>query len=159
MPAYFFDTCALKHRYARTGISPRISRIVSNHRYEIYISELTVVELGSAFADYCKAQGTGHEEYDRLYRRFFRDVARKRIIVREISRRDLENARHLIRFAKVIKGRHLKSADAIVAETCRDLSYELGDRVTFYSCDQKLHKTLNATDAYRTAVKLRYVQP
>lgn len=159
MPAYFFDTCALKHRYAKSNLSSRISRIVSNRRYEIYISELTVVELGSAFADYCIAQGTGHEEYDRLYRRFFRDVANKKIIVRDIRKRDLENARHLIRFAKVIKRRHLKSADAIVAETCRDLSYELSDRVIFYSCDQKLHTTLNATDAYRTAVRLRYLQP
>lgn len=159
MSAYFFDTCALKHRYIKTKISSRISRIVSNRRHEIYISELTVVELGSAFADYCKDQGSGHREYDRLYRKFFRDVASRRIIVREITKRDLQNARHLIRFAKVIEGRHLRSADAIVSETCRDLSYELGNRVTFYSCDQKLHTTLNATSAYRSVVRLRYLQP
>lgn len=159
MPAYFFDTCALKHRYMKTRISPRISRIVSNSRYEIYVSELTVVELGSAFAHFCNTQGTGHEEYDRMYLKFFRDVARKRIIVRDITKRDLENARHLLRFARVIERRHLGSADAIIAETCRDLSYELGQRVTFYSCDQRLHTTLSATGAYRAAVKLRYLQP
>ncbi len=71
MPAYFFDTCALKHRYIKTRISARISRIVSNHRYTIYVSELTVVELGSAFAHYCFMQGAGDKEYDRMYRRFF----------------------------------------------------------------------------------------
>ena len=161
MSAYFFDTCALKHRYVRTRISSRISRIVSNRRYEIYISELTIVELASAFAYHCITQGTGHEEqeYDRMYRKFFRDVANKRIIVRDITKRDLENARHLLRFARVVQRRHLGSADAIVAETCRDLSYELGKRVVFYSCDQRLHTTLSATGAYQAAVKLRYMQP
>jgi|ERR1700676_444700 len=159
MPAYFFDTCALKHRYMKTRISSRISRIVSNRRYEIYVSELTVVELGSAFAYYCLTQGTGHEEYDRMYRKFFRDVARKRITVRDITKRDLENARHLLRFARVIQRRSLGSADAIVAETCRDLSYELDKRVIFCTCDQRLHSTLSATGAYQAAVRLRYLQP
>lgn len=159
MPAYFFDTCALKHKYIKTRISSRISRIVSNRRYEIYVSELTVVELGSAFAHYCFTQGKGHEEYDRMYRKFFRDVARKRIVVRDITKRDLENARHLLRFARVIQRRNLGSADAIVAETCRDLSYELGKQVSFYTCDKKLHSTLSATGAYKTAVRLRYMQP
>lgn len=159
MPAYFFDTCALKHRYMKTAISTRISRVVSNHRFQIYVSELTVVELGSAFAQYCFTNGTGHEDYDGMYRKFFKDVARKRIIVRDITRGDLENARHLLRFARVLQRRSLGSSDAIVSETCRALSYDLAERVTFYTCDRKLYSTLSATGAYKAAVRLKYVQP
>lgn len=118
-----------------------------------------MVELGSAFAYDCFTQGTGHEEYDRMYRKFFEDVARKRIIVLDITKRDLENARHLLRFARVIQRRALGSSDAIVAETCRDLSYELGKRVVFCTSDKRLHATLNATSAYQAAVRLRYLQP
>jgi len=157
MPTYFFDTCALKHRYMKTSVSSRVSRIISNRKHEIYVSELTIVELGSAFAHYCQTRGTGHKEYDRMYRRFFLDIARKRINVRDITRRDLENARHLMRFAKVIQRRSLGSSDAIIAETCRDLSYELGRRVIFCSSDQRLHSTLSVTGAYRAAVRLRYL--
>lgn len=143
----------------RSNISSRVSRIVGNRRHEIYVSELTVVELGSAFAGECLARGTGHEEYDRMFRKFFKDVARKRITVLDITKRDLENARHLLRFAKVIQRRGLGSSDAIVAETCRDLSYELGKRVIFCTSDRKFHSILNATSAYQAAVRLRYLQP
>ena len=159
MPAYFFDTSALKHRYVSTPISARIKRAVSDARHDIYVSELTVVELATAFADDCAARGVGQAEYDRLYRRFFRDVANERIHVRSVTQRDLQNARHLLRFAKVIQGRHLKSADAIIAESCRDLAYELNSPIVFYLCDQKLYKTLSTLGAYTSAVRLRFVHP
>src|SRR5690348_14720572 len=120
MPSYFFDTSALKHRYVKTQISARIKRVVSDGRHDVYVSELTIVELATAFADDCIQRGAGHAEYDRLYRKFFRDLANKRVRVRTLSQRDLHNARHLLRFAKVIQRRHLKSADAIIAESCRE---------------------------------------
>jgi predicted nucleic acid-binding protein len=140
MPTYFFDTSALKHRYVKTTLTARIKRAISDARHEIYISELTVVELATAFADDCISRGVGHAEYDRLYRRFFKDLANKRVQVRTLTQRDLENARHLLRFAKVINGRHLKSGDAIIAESCRELAYELSSRIVFYLCDEKLFK-------------------
>src|SRR5216684_1486318 len=130
MPAYFFDTSALKHRYVKTPISARIKRAISDARHDVYVSELTIVELGTAFADDCSARGVGHAEYDRLYRRFFRDLAKKRIHIRSVTQRDFQNARHLLRFAKVIHRRHLKSADAIISESCRELAYELNAPVT-----------------------------
>jgi hypothetical protein len=159
MPAYFFDTSALKHRYVKTPISARIKRAVSDSRHDVYISELTVVELATAFADDCASRGVGHAEYDKLYRRFFRDVANKRIRVRSVTQRDFQNARHLLRFAKVIQGRHLKSADAIISESCRELAYELDSPIIFYLCDQRLHNTLSTLNAYTSAVRLRFVHP
>src|SRR5580704_16525600 len=152
MSAYFFDTSAVKHRYIKSAISARIKRAISDARHEVYISELTIVELATAFADDCSARGVGHAEYDRLYRRFFRDVANKRIQVRNVTQRDFQNARHLMRFAKVIHRRHLKSADAIISESCRELAYDLNSQVTFYLCDEKLFKTLSTVNAYSTAV-------
>jgi hypothetical protein len=159
MPTYFFDTSALKHRYIKTPISARIKRAVSDGRRDIYVSELTIVELATAFADDCTARKVGHAEYDRLYRRFFRDLASKKIHVRNVTQRDFQNARHLLRFAKVIHRRHLKSADAIISESCRELAYELNSRVTFYLCDEKLFKTLASIDAYKSAVRLRFIHP
>lgn len=159
MSARFFDTSAVKHRYIKSAISARIKRAISDARHEIYVSELTVVELATAFADDCIARKVGHAEYDRLYRRFFRDLAEKRIQVRSVTQRDFENARHLLRFAKVIHGRHLKSADAIISESCRELAYELKFPVTFYLCDEKLNKTLSGINAYSTAVRLRFIHP
>lgn len=159
MSARFFDTSAVKHRYIKTPISACIKRATSDARNDIYISELTVVELASAFAEDCTARRVGHAEYDRLYRRFFQDVAEKRIQVRSVSKHEFQGALHLLRFAKVIHGRHLKSADAIISESCRELAYELDSPVTFYLCDEKLYKTLSSTNAYRTVVKLRFIHP
>ena len=159
MPVYFFDTSALKHRYLKTTLSRRIKRAISDARHDIYISELTIVELATAFADDCITRNVGHAEYDRLYRRFFKDLANKKVRVRTISQRDFENARHLLRFAKVINRRHLKSGDALIAESCRDLAYELNAPIVFYLCDEKLYKTLITINAYSSAVKLRFVRP
>jgi len=159
MSAYFFDTSALKHRYVKSGISAKIKRAISDTRHEIYISELTIVELATAFADDCIARAVGHGDYDRMYRKFFRDVAKRRVRVRNITQRDFQNARHLLRFAKVIQRKHLRSADAIIAESCRELAYELNSPIIFYLCDEKLYKTLNSLNAYASAVKLRFVHP
>jgi len=159
MPAYFFDTSALKHRYIKTPVSTRIRRIISDGRHSIYVSELSIVELATAFADDCIQRGVGHTEYDMLYKRFFKDLANHRVNVRSVVQRDLQNARHLLRFAKVIQRRHLKSADAIIAESCRELAYELNAPFTFYLCDEKLFKTLSGINAYSTAVKLRFIHP
>ena len=159
MSARFFDTSAVKHRYVKTAISARIKRAISDAHHEIYVSELTVVELATAFADDCSARKVGHAEYDRLYGRFFQDLAAKRIQVRRVTQRDFQNARHLLRFARVINGRHLKSADALISESCRELAYELNSPVTFYLCDEKLFKTLSSINAYSTAVRLRFIHP
>src|SRR5580698_10123206 len=142
MSAYFFDTSAIKHRYVETPVSSRIRRVISDRRHDIYISELTIMELATAFADDCISRGVGHAEHDRLYGRFFRDVAAKRVLIRSVGQRDFQNARHLLRFARMIRGSHLKSADAIIAESCRELAYELNSRITFYLCDQRLYNTL-----------------
>jgi len=159
LPAYFFDTSALKHRYIDSSLTARIRRIISNRNSEVFVSDLTVVELASAFADYCIERGLGQDRFDSMYLSFFGDLATGRIMVRESTRRDFEKARQLLRFARVIIGRHLKSADAIIAASCRELAYEKKAPIVFYLCDKKLHATLRVISAYSAVVKLRYVQP
>jgi predicted nucleic acid-binding protein len=159
LPAYFFDTSALKHRYISTSLTTRIRRLVSNRNSKVFVSDLTVVELASGFADYCIERGLSQDRFDSMYRSFFRDLATGRITVRESTRRDFEKARQLLRFARVIIRRHLKSADAIIAASCRELAYEKKMPLVFYLCDKRLHATLQVIGAYSTVVKLRYVQP
>ena len=159
MPIHFYNTSALKHRYANSAISSRIRRAISNKKCEVYIADLTVVELASGFADFCRKSAWGQDKFDAMYRSFFKDVATKRIKVRESTPNDLEKARHLLRFARVIERHHLRSADAVIATSCRQLSYEKQARVVFYLCDKRLHRTLSRIDAYKAAVELRYVQP
>lgn len=94
-----------------------------------------------------------------MYQEFFQDVASNRIRVRDSKRRDLEKARHLLRFARVIMRRHLGSADALIATSCRELAYERKTKVVFYLCDKRLFNTLSNIDAYSRVVSLRFIQP
>lgn len=99
MPILFFDTCALKHRYVSTNHSRVVRRAISDRRNECHISELTVVEIGSALGSHCRGTGLGLDDFDKFDRAFLKDVATGRLKVRPISRSDLRRARHLLRFA------------------------------------------------------------
>ena len=126
---------------------------------DIYISELTIVEMATALADDLwreKPDATNSTGCTVIsFETWPTEEFRYGTYSREISR----TPRTCSRFAKVISGRDLKSSDAIVAESCRELAYELGRPVTFYLCDQKLHKTLSSINAYSSAVRLRLVRP
>ena len=64
---------------------------------------------------------------------------------------------HLIGLAGVVNRRGLRSSDAIVAVSCRQFAFETGERVTFYTKDWKLYRTLYEINAYRSAMKLRFL--
>jgi len=95
--------------------------------------------------------------YDTLNAKFFRDLQGRRILVRHVTALDLTRARHLLRFAGVLKNRKLESADAIIAECCRELALEKGEKLVFYTADWKLYAILRDIQAYKSVMKLRYL--
>jgi hypothetical protein len=125
----------------------------------VYVSELSLVEIASAFAQVCRRNNWGVRTYDAYDTDFLRDLQRKRILVRHVTPVDLMRARHLLRFARVLKSRKLDSSDAIIAECCRELALERRERLVFYTADWKLYAILRDIDAYTSALRLRYLGP
>ena len=156
MPVCFFDTCALVPRYYPGNFSYRVNRVFSGSSL-IYIAEITMVEIVSAFAATCRDKHLPSAEFDRMHSEFLSDVADERIMVRLISRPDMFRATHLLVLGGVVNGRALKSSDALVAVTCRQLAFERQERLIFYTKDWKLYRTLYEINAYRAALKLRYL--
>jgi predicted nucleic acid-binding protein len=156
MTTCFFDTSALVPRYHKGRFTYRINRIFTGHK-RIFICEITVLEIASAFASNCRDKHLPDEEYERMQSEFFRDIANDRISIRSLDSSDLFRAMHLIALAGVVNRRGLRSSDAIVAVSCRQLAFETGERVTFYTKDWKLYRTLYEIGAYRSAMKLRFL--
>jgi predicted nucleic acid-binding protein len=118
-----------------------------------------VVEVASALAQVCRRNSWDVRVYDALDAKFFKDLQRQRILVQRVTAFDLWRARHLLRFAGVLKNRKLKSSDAIIAECCRELAMEKGERLVFYTADWKLYAILRDIQAYKSTMKLRYLGP
>ncbi len=156
MPTCFFDTSALVPRYHKGRFTYRINRVFGGHQ-RIFICEITVVEIASALAANCREKGLPDEEYTRMQSEFFRDIANDRISIRALDSSDLFRAMHLIALGGVINRRGLRSSDAIVAVSCRQLAFETRERVTFYTKDWKLYRTLYEINAYRSTMKLRFL--
>lgn len=159
MPILFFDTCALKHRYVSTNHSRVVRRAISDRRNECHISELTVLEIGSALGSHCRGAGLGLDDFDRFDRRFFKDVAAGLLRVRSIARRDLRRARHLLRFAGVVRARNITSGDALIAITGLELALERNERVTFWTADRRLHAVVASLDAFTKVLNFRFLAP
>lgn len=162
MPAYFLDTSALTLRYANDPCFPksewrRIRRIVSDVRWTIFISELSIVEVASAFAQVCRRNSWDVRTYDALDTRFLKDLRTSRVLVRHVTALDLMRAKHLLRYAGVLKKRKLESSDAIIAECCREVALEKGGQLIFYTADWTLYTILRDIDAYKSVMRLRYL--
>lgn len=85
------------------------------------------------------------------------DIANDLLKVRRVVPTDLLNARDLLEAAAVINQRNLRSADAIIAASCRALAHSLRRRVIFYSKDWAQYSSVYDIQAYRSALKLRYL--
>lgn len=159
MPIYFFDTCALQHRYLDAPDAPTVRRIISDRRVICYITDWTIVEMASTLARRCRQLSAACREFDRLERKFFADIADGRLKVRVSSSRDFTRARDLLRFAGMIKRRRLSSGDALIAACCLDLAYQEKERITFCTSDQPLFSILGDITAYTSALRLRFFRP
>lgn len=157
MPIYFLDTSALQHRYVPGDFSRLVRRVISDGRWNCYIADVTILEMWSTLGINCRKRGWGLKEFDAMVHRFWEDLATGHLKVRTTSKRDVVRAGHLIRFAGVLKGRHLKSADALIAVCCLTLAQEKKQKVVFFLQDRKLYKTLLDVNAFQSALELRYL--
>jgi hypothetical protein len=156
MPTCFFDTCALVPRYQTGRFTYRINRIFAG-RSDIVVAEITMVEIFSAFASVCRTKNLPDWRFEQMTAAFLDDIADGRIQVRHFSRPDMLRAGHLLRLAGVVNRRDLGSSDALVAVSCRQLALEIRERVTFYTKDWTLYSTLYQINAYRSALRMRFL--
>lgn len=157
MGIHFLDSSALQHRYVESTETSSIKRLVSSRRNECYISEWSVLEMASAFANRCRQGGLPARRYDAMNRAIIKDLANGRLLVRNTTTRDITRARELIRFAGVINRRRLKSGDALVASSCLDLAFERKERITFYMSDWGLYDILRSLESFTSVLTLQYV--
>ena len=103
MPAHFLDSCALQHRYIDSPYSRRVRGLVTRKACECFISEWSVLEMSSAFANRLRKNSLTVVEFDLLNNRFLKDIAEGRLKVINMTSRDFIKARNLIRYAGVVK--------------------------------------------------------
>jgi hypothetical protein len=156
MPACFFDTSALGPRYRIGKFTYRVNQVFGGPK-EIFIAEITTVEIVSAFGSICRELNLPESQFEQMNATFFDDVAAGRIQIRPITRSDMLRARHLLGLAGIVNRRNLGSSDALVAVSCRELAFENGERVMFYTKDWTLYSTLYQINAYRSALKMRFL--
>lgn len=159
MACHFFDTAALQHVYVDGPYSQRVRRIISDRRGDNFIADVTVVEIASALARRCRAQNWDERRYDGFDMGFWGDVADGRVRVRGVTHQDTMRARHLIRFAGVVRRRNMGSTDALIAACCLDLALERRERIAFYTEDWTLYTILRDIDAFRSVLALRFLGP
>jgi hypothetical protein len=156
MPACFFDTCALVPRYRVGKFTYRVNQVFGGPK-KIFVAEITMVEIVSAFGSVCREQHLPDSDFEQMNAAFFDDVASGRIQIRLVSRSDMLRARHLLCLAGIVNRRNLGSSDALVAVSCRELALENRERVMFYTKDWTLYSTLYQINAYRSALRMRFL--
>lgn len=155
---YFFDTSALQYRYT-PGRHSRVVRLaISARANTCYISEFTLVEIGSALGNYCRGNGLSIKDYDRLNKLFWKDVDDGRLHVRSVTQRNLMRARHLLRHGAEIN-RNITTVDAVIANSALELALEMHERITLCLEDRRLYKLLRDVSAYSSALKFKYIGP
>ena len=160
MPVYFFDTSALQHRYFNSPKSRSIRRIISDRRNTCYILDLTIVEIASAMALKCRSNNLNVKEYDKLSRKFWLDVSSHGPLrVLNSGKREVLRARHLIRYAGVIRRRRISSHDALIAASCLEFALENRTRVMFCLEDRPLYNIISQIGAFNQVLKFRYIGP
>lgn len=135
MRVYFFDTSALAPRYHGGPFKSRVNRILTNATSEFHLAELSIVEMSSTLAQHCRRQNLSLAHFHTMRGQFEDDIANGLLRVRRVGASDLLNARDLLEDAAVVNRRNLRSADAIIAASCRALAHSLRRRVIFYSRD------------------------
>jgi len=156
MRTCFFDTCALVPRYQTGEFTYRVNRIFAGTN-DIFIAEITMVEIFGALASVCRNSNLPDSRFEQMSAAFLDEIADGRIQVRLLSRPDMLRAGHLLRLARVVNRRNLESSDALVAVSCRQLALEVRERVTFYTRDWTLYSTLYQINAYRSALRMRFL--
>jgi hypothetical protein len=133
-----------------------VRRVTSDARCEVYIASITVVEMAGALAKVCRRNGHDNKKFESMDTAFLKDIANGRLSVRDITQSDMQRARHLLRYAGVVKKRALGSSDALLSVCCLELALEKkGVPVIFYTEDWTLYSTLREINGFRAALELR----
>jgi predicted nucleic acid-binding protein len=157
MSICFLDTSALQHCYLPSCYSRIVRNAVSRRANQCYVLDITVLEIASAFGRQCRRRDLTVEAYDKLNVKLWRDIQSSRLRVRPFGQREVLRARHLLRYAGVIRKRNLGSADALIAVACLELALETKEPVAFYSSDWPLYSTLKEIDAFNSGLNLRFL--
>lgn len=154
---YFFDTSALQHRYIDTPKSRGIRRTMSDARNTCFASTISVLEIASAFGLHCRRNGLTRRDFRRFDQRFWRDLEKGTLQLRDPSQREYRKAQHLLEYAGVELRRNIKSADALIAASCLELALEKSTRVKFCLEDWTLYSVTSGLAAYKTAIAFRFI--
>ena len=154
MIEHFFDTSALQHRYVSGSYSRRVRTLLGRSTSRARIAETTVLELPSALATRCRANGWGLKKFDHLHAQFWDDLASDTLSVRAVGMREVKRAIHLIRFSGVANKRALKSSDALIAACAVEHALDIKQVVNFYTSDRALFFALRDLNVFRTAMNL-----
>jgi hypothetical protein len=156
MPPCFFDTSALVPRYRAGKYTYRVNQVFGGPK-NIFVAEITMVEIVSAFGSICRGHKLPDSDFEQMNAAFLDDIAIGRIQIRLINRSDMIRARHLLSLAGIVNRRNLGSSDALIAVSCRELALETHERVMFYTKDWTLYSTLYQINAYRSALRMRFL--
>jgi hypothetical protein len=156
MATCFLDTCALVPRYVKGKFTYRVNQLFASKR-DIFIAEISMIEIVSAFGSLCRDRHLPDADFEQFNSAFLDDIESERIQIRPLSRVDMLKARHLLSLGGIVNRRSLKSSDALVAVSCRELALDMGERLIFYTKDWRLYSTLHDINAYRSALKLRFL--
>jgi predicted nucleic acid-binding protein len=154
---YFFDTSAIIPRYHAGAFTAKVNRILATPESQFYVCELSVVEVSSALAQFYRKHQLTVADFHTMRGLFEDDIANGLLNVLPIAKTDLLNARDLLEDAAVLKKRNLRSADAIIAASCRELAHTQRTRVIFYTKDWTQYSSIYDVQAYRAALKLRFL--
>jgi hypothetical protein len=150
---YFFDTCALQHRYIQSHYSRRVRVIVGRSTAECFICDWTVVEMASTFARHCRVVKAGAAHFDKLLLQFIQDIASGRLTVVSTPKRGLLRTQQLFRYAGVQKGRQLGTGDALVAVCAMELGHTYRERIRFMTSDWKLFDVARGLHAFQSVCR------
>jgi hypothetical protein len=154
---YYFDTSALQHRYVDGSKSRGIRKTISDKRNTCYISELSTVEIFSAFGRYCRKNDLGLSVFKSMEQIFWRDVADGTVSVRAATKVDYQRARHLLQHAGVERKKKIGSSDAVIAANCLGLALDTDETVTFCLEDWPLYNIIRDVSAYSRLLRFRFI--
>ena len=154
---YFFDTSALQHRYIDGSKSRGIRWTISSARNEVYIADLSILEIASAIAKHCRTERLSVARYERIDRAFWQDIRQGKVLVRKTTQRDYLRARHLIRYAGVEKKKHIGSSDALIAASCLAFALESNSSVKFCLEDWTLFHIIRDISAFSRVLDFRFI--
>lgn len=155
-----FDTSALKWAYFDGAQQCRRCRyIISRAKGQAYVAEITVVEIVSALASLVRERRASAPQFAKANFWFLRDVADRRITVVPLPSSELIACRDLLTIVGLRAGRSLKTQDAMVAYTARQMALQTGEAVRLYTSDQRLASVVREVGVFKGLVHGVYLAP